>query len=255
MKKFFSKYKSTILKFLVVILIAIAVTALIVSILSLFGIITFNDGVKINADLFQSFKSSWYGALIIIVAQAILKILLCIVPGASMAFTLLCTNLYGPTLEAFLVAFSSVLISSTLLYIIGRFGGYKLAARFLGEADCEKSLSLLRNKGSIYFPLMMLFPIFPDDALVMVAGTLKMDLKWFIPSIIFGRGIGAATVIFGISIVPFEEFTTLYDWLVFITVCATWIIIIFYAAHKFNKKMEAKQLKAIEEQTANEEVY
>ena len=46
---------------------------------------------------------------------------------------------------------------------------------------------------------MMMFPIFPDDALVMIAGTLKMKLRWFIPSIVIGRGIGIAAIVFGFS--------------------------------------------------------
>ena len=71
------------------------------------------------------------------------------------------------------------------MYILGRFGGYKLCVKLLGEEDCNKSLDLLETKSTIFFPLMMLFPVFPDDALVMIAGTIKMKLKWFIPSIIF----------------------------------------------------------------------
>jgi uncharacterized membrane protein YdjX (TVP38/TMEM64 family) len=255
MRKWVSKYKGTILKCLILILIAAAVSILSAFILYLFGVISFNDGIHFNAELFESFTNTWYGTLLFIIYQAILKVLLCIIPGSSMAFTLLCTQIYGWNLEAFLVSFSSIIISSTILYAIGRFGGYKLATKFLGETDAEKALGLLRDKGSIYFPFMMLFPIFPDDALVMIAGTTKMSLKWFIPSIIIGRGIGAATVVFGISIIPFEDFTSIYDWIVFITVCAFWIIFIFNNAHKLNKKMELRQQKRIEEQIANEEVY
>ena len=90
----------------------------------------------------------------------------------------------------------------------------------------------------------MLFPLFPDDALVMVAGTSKMSLKWFIPSIVIGRGVGIATIVFGFSLVPFENFRGIYDWLVFITVCAFWIIVIFYLAHKLNVLLEKKTAAA-----------
>jgi ATP/ADP translocase len=66
-------------------------------------------------------------------------------------------------------------------------------------------------------------------------------MKYFIPSIIIGRGIGIATIVFGFSIIPFESFNTLYDWLVFITVCGIWIYIIFKMAHKLNEKIEKNQ--------------
>ena len=135
------------------------------------------------------------------------------------------------------------MISSLIMYLLGRFGGYKLCVKLLGKEDCDKSLDLLETKSTIFFPLMMLFPVFPDDALVMIAGTIKMKLKWFIPSIILGRGIGIATIVFGFSLIPFESFTTLYDWIVFITVCVVWIFVIFHFANKLNKKLENKKNK------------
>ena len=87
---------------------------------------------------------------------------------------------------------------------------------------------------------MMLFPIFPDDALVMIAGTLKMSLKWFIPSIIIGRGIGVATIVFGLTSIPYDKFTTVWHWIGFILICAAAIFTVFFLAHKFNKFMEKR---------------
>ena len=66
-------------------------------------------------------------------------------------------------------------------------------------------------------------------------------MKYFVPSIVLGRGIGILTIVFGFSLIPFEDFTTLYDWIVFITVCIVWIFIIFHFANKLSKKIEAKK--------------
>ena len=111
----------------------------------------------------------------------------------------------------------------------------------LGEKDCEEASKLLRNKGTAFFPLMMMFPAFPDDALVMMAGVIKMKLAWFIPSIVLCRGIGIATTVFMADIIPFESFDGFYDWFLLITACAFWIIVIFYLAGKLNQYMEKKQ--------------
>jgi uncharacterized membrane protein YdjX (TVP38/TMEM64 family) len=81
----------------------------------------------------------------------------------------------------------------------------------------------------------------------MVAGTLKMSLKWFIPSIVIGRGIGVVTIIFGLSIVPFDKFTTVWHWVIFILLCALFIVGIFFCANKFNKYMEKKNGNAKED--------
>jgi uncharacterized membrane protein YdjX (TVP38/TMEM64 family) len=88
---------------------------------------------------------------------------------------------------------------------------------------------------------MMMFPVFPDDALVMMAGTIKMSLKWFIPSIVIGRGIGIATITFGLSLIPFDKFTSVWHWVVFVAVCLVLVVLVFLLANKFNKFMERKR--------------
>jgi uncharacterized membrane protein YdjX (TVP38/TMEM64 family) len=140
------------------------------------------------------------------------------------------------------------------MYLTGRFGGYMICTKLLGEEDCKKASKLLNDKGLVFFPLMMLFPIFPDDALVMIAGTLKMSLKWFIPSIVICRGIGIATIIFGLSSVPFELFTTPWHWIGFILAVAALIIGIFFLAFKFNNFLESRNAQESKEEESNEEI-
>jgi len=238
MKDFLAKHKKQIIGILQLILILALISVISVLILWAFNIVSFEGDFHFNAELFHSFKTEWYGWIIFILFQTVLSMLLCFIPGASMAFIILSTQLYEKSWEAFILSFVSVMISSATMYILGRYGGYKLCTKLLGEEDCAKALDLLRNKGTVYFPLMMMFPIFPDDALVMVAGTLRMSLLWFIPSIVIGRGIGIATIVFGFSIVPFDKFTSIWHWVGFILVCAILLFIVFYLAHLFNKKLE-----------------
>jgi hypothetical protein len=75
----------------------------------------------------------------------------------------------------------------------------------------------------------------------MISGTLKMKLSWFLPSIILGRGVGIATIIFGLSIVPFDKFTEPWHWVVFIALCAIGVVGIFLGALKFNKFMQNRK--------------
>lgn len=238
MKDFVKKYKDKILKLLLAILILVLISIFVTILLRICNVIYYDSGFHFNEELFNWFKNSWFGIILYILVQCILTSALCVIPGSSMAFILLSTFIYDEPWKAFLLSFVGVILSSTLMYAIGRFGGYKLCTKLLGTEDCEKSISLLRDKGTVYFPLMMTFPLFPDDALVMIAGTTKMSLKWFIPSIIIGRGIGISTIVFGIKIVPFDRFTTLYDWIQFITICAFWILLIFYLAHLLNVKLD-----------------
>ncbi len=246
-KSLFINNRTKIARIALMLLIFISISVVSTLLLYLFGIIYFEDGIQINKELFAYFSTTWYGCIVIILAQVIITSLLSFVPGASMAFIILLETLYEDSWVAFIVAFSGVMLSSLMMYLIGRYGGYNLGKKLIGEEDCEKASDLLNNKGLIYFPMMMMFPVFPDDALVMVAGTLKMSLKWFVPSIVFGRGIGVATIVFGLSIVPFEKFTSIWHWVAFILICALLIIGVFFLANRFNKYMEKKSKKSADD--------
>ena len=232
----------------------VALSAAAMLILAAFDIIYIDNGLQINTHLFDRFQNSWYGWIIIIAVQVIITTVLCFIPGASMAFIMLLGAIYSSKLSAFLIAFIGVLLSSLLMYLTGRFGGYMICTKLLGEEDCKKASQLLNDKGLVFFPLMMLFPIFPDDALVMIAGTLKMSLKWFIPSIVICRGIGIATIIFGLSSVPFELFTTPWHWIGFILAAAALIVGIFFLAFKFNKFLDSRNSQESKEKESSEEV-
>lgn len=243
MIEFFKKNKKLIVNIIFLLMIFLLISLVSLLILCAFDIVYFDDGINMNIELFDRFKNSWYGSLVVLLVQVVLTTLLCFVPGFSMAFILLVQALFDSLWQSFAIAFSGVMLSSLIMYLTGRFGGYRLCKKILGEKDCERASMLLNNKGAVFFPLMMMFPMFPDDALVMVAGTLRMSLKWFIPSIVFGRGIGIVTIIFGLGTIPYDKFTTPWHWIIFIGVCAVFVVTVFYLAYRFNKYLEKRNKK------------
>ena len=223
----------------VAVLIALSIGALLL--LSAFDIVYYHDGVQINEHLFDQFLNTWYSWIVIILVQVLVTTLLCFVPGASMGFIILLSHLFeDELLAAFLVAFIGVMLSSLLMYITGRLGGYAICVKLLGKEDCAKASKLLNNRGVVFFPLMMLMPVFPDDALVMIAGTLRMSLKWFIPSIVICRGVAIAAIVFGLSSIPFETFTTPWHWILFISECAIGVLALFWVANKLSLYLEKR---------------
>ena len=240
-KETLSKNKKKIFSILIVIVALIAISILAMVLFSAFGIVYFEDGgIHLNEDIFDDFMSSWYGWLILICLQVVITGLLCFIPGASMAFIIFIQAFFKKPWQAFLIAYSGVMFTSIIMYVLGRIGGYKICEKLLGKEDCEKASHLLNHKGAVYFPLMMMLPVFPDDALVMIAGTLKMSMKWFIPSIFLCRGVGVATIIFGFSVISFDKFTTPWHWIGFISACIAGLIIIFFLAYKFNNYLEKR---------------
>ena len=136
MKEFVNKRKKLIINILIMIAIIVVFSIVSTLLLSAFGVISFDDGIQFNTSLFDRFRDSWYGWIIFILAQTVLTMFLCAIPGASMAFIILCTNLYPEPWQAFIISFASVMISSTVMYMIGRFGGYKVCEKLLGAEDC-----------------------------------------------------------------------------------------------------------------------
>lgn len=246
---FFVKNKTVLLHALWLVLGVVGISVLSLLALYLFGVVNFNDGIRFNSELFMSFKTSWYGYVAFTLVQTVLSMLLCVIPGAAMAITLLSMAIFTP-LEAFIVSFISAFLASHLLYILGRFGGYKLCVRFLGGKDCEKALTMLRNRGTVYFPILMALPTFPDEALTMIAGTIKMSLKWFVPSIIIARGIGIAAITFGLGSIPFDRFTLLH-WVLFVIGCIVATVGVLYLAHRVNVSMEKRRLASEKAQDEN----
>ncbi|MBO7169969.1 MAG: VTT domain-containing protein [Clostridia bacterium] len=244
MKSFWQKNKNIILHGLLIVGGVVAVSVISLLILQALDVVTFDGEMHFNEEKFSSFQGAWYGWIFFILLQTVLSMLLCVIPGASMAFILLFQTIFVIPWQNFLVCFASVSIASFSMYAVGRFGGYALCEKLMGEDDCKRALGLLRNKGSVYFPFMMLFPFFPDEALTMVAGTIKMPLAWFAPSILVARGIGIATIVFGVSSIPFDKFTAWWHWVLFIGGCAAIVVAVLLFASRFNKFMEKRRLAA-----------
>lgn len=186
------------LKILVVLLVVAAISVGIYFVLRHFG---FTDADKLKGWI----KSTGGWAVIVyILLRVSFTIFLSFVPACSMIFDLLsiATFDYYPPIVIFLICFASVVITSVIMDLIGRFGGNKAIIRILGKEDYEEAKDLIQEKGMVYVPVMYLLPIFPDDAICMVSGATKMNFWVHLAEIILCRGIGCATIVFGLQIIP-----------------------------------------------------
>jgi len=132
-KSFFVKNKKILLQTLFLILGVVAISVLSLLLLIFFNVVYFDDGMKFNSELFMSFKDAWYGWLVFIILQTVLSMLLCAIPGAAMALTLLSMTIYTEPWQAFVISFIAMLIASGSLYVVGRYGGYKICEKLLGK--------------------------------------------------------------------------------------------------------------------------
>ena len=186
------------LKILLVLLIVASISVGLYFILRAFGL---TDVDKIKTWLKS--VGPWAIAVYILI-RVFATIFLSFMPACSMAFDLLslATFDYLPPIGIFAICFSSVVLTSVVMDLIGRFGGNKAIVKILGKEEYDEAKDLVQEKGMVYVPVMYLLPIFPDDAICMVSGATKMNFWVHLIEIILCRGIGCATIIFGVQIIP-----------------------------------------------------
>ena len=223
------------LKILIVLLVIASISVGLLFILRAFGLTDINllkDWLK---------KTGPWAIISYVVLRVVCTIFLSFMPACSMIFDLLSLAVfdYLPPFVIFLICFASVVITSVVMDLIGRFGGNKAIIKILGQKDYDEAKDLIQEKGMVYVPVMYLLPIFPDDAICMVSGATKMNFWIHLLEIILCRGIGCATVIFGVQIIPPEvsSFTSrnIVDYLRVVVLIVAYLGLLLFLTRKVDK--------------------
>jgi len=185
-------------------------------------------------------KCGALGWIVFIVLFVLASTLLCFIPGTSATFIAVSILLFG-TLKGFIISTISVFTASSLMFLIGNTLGEKAAVKLVGKESLEKAQNLLDVKSKMLLPLMFLFPIFPDDALCLVAGMTKMRYWYFAVVVAIFRTIGIGSICFLGSGVIDWSVLSLVDWFVLGSVCAFWLILIFKYQHKIEQFITRKK--------------
>ena len=200
-----------------------------------------------------------WGWIVFITLFTLCTSLLCFIPASSMTFIIVSVVLFGAT-KGFIISSISVFLSSSLMFILGNTLGEKVAVKLVGKESLEKAQNLVDVKSKMLLPLMFLFPVFPDDALCLVAGMTKMRYWYFALIVGICRTIGvAATCFLGSGLINWAVLS-LVDWFVLISVCLFWILLIFKYQHKIEKFIvkkttpTSKEKPQREKETGNKEL-
>ena len=156
-----------------------------------------------------------------------------ILPLPAFVSTVAGALVFGPWIAS-LISFLAILLASVVMFWLGRKVGKKLIYWIAGEKDGKKWEEKL-GKGKFVFFLMMLFPIFPDDILCLVAGTTAISFRFFIITMLIARPIGILTTSFigSGTLIPFSGWG-IPVWIVL----GILMIIAFYLSIKYQDKIE-----------------
>lgn len=145
------------------------------------------------------------------------------------------TLIFGPWVS-FAISFVAVMFGSIFAFFLGKKVGTKLINWIVGKEEGEKWATKL-EKGKYVFFLMMLFPVFPDDILCLIAGTTAMTYKFFIITNLITRPISIACTCFLGSgmLIPFSGWG-IPVWIALLAIVA----IAFFVSIKYQSKIEEK---------------
>lgn len=135
---------------------------------------------------------------------------------------------------AFILSYIGVMIGSIIMFWIGRKAGRKFLNWLVGKDGANNWIEKMSN-GKYLFFLMMVFPMFPDDILCVVAGLTNMSFAFFFWTNVLARALGIGCTVFLGSgeIIPYRGWG-LAVWAVLIVV----IGILFFLSVKFKDKID-----------------
>ena len=229
MSKMKKETKTKLIKLLIIIIALVVLVLAIYLPLKLTGAIDKIDSAEELGEFIR--KGGVYSYIIFFLLQ-FLQVTFLPLPAAvtTIAGTLVFKNVW----VTFALSLSAVLCGSAFAFFLGRKVGRKLVVWVAGEKDAAKWEEKLK-RGKFVFFLMMLFPIFPDDILCIVAGCIGMDWKFFIIANLISRPISIGCLCFfgSGSIIPFSGWG-IPVWIVLIIAG----IILFYLSVKFQPQIE-----------------
>ena len=135
---------------------------------------------------------------------------------------------------AFILSFIAVMIGSIIMFWVGRKAGRKFLNWLAGKDAADRWVDRMSH-GKYLFFLMMIFPMFPDDILCVIAGLTNMSFNYFFITNIIARSIGiACTVFFGSgSVIPFTGWGLLVWGIIIFLIAA-----LFYISVKYQNKID-----------------
>ena len=237
-------HKKQILQLLLVLGLGIIISLIFVLVFFLTGVMYWDGGIKINADLFHDLQNNIWLYVVFVVVDAVGCTILSMNPLGSGVFVWLGIALFGANWKCYVATLLGCVLSYVMIDALGRFGGSKLIIKIFGEDEFRKVEKMINEKGLTYVPIMYLLPLFPDDFICLCVGSMKM--KWWLHMTYgtIGKAVGIATVVFGVSIIPTNLFLPLtldklYNWFVLIACLIVYITCLFKVARWIDKKLTA----------------
>ena len=234
MKEFIKKYKSSIIKTIIVIAVLAAIAVGVYFILRACGFTKAEDYIAL--------KNKFGDSVVFWLIVGLLEIIQVIfVPLTNQIITVPVAMVFNDELwKVWLTAWISIWLATLILYWIGRVGGPKLLKWILNDQEQVEKCTNFLNRGWIFYPIGMILPL-PDDVITTLAGTAKMNFFFVAICSFFTRALDTAFSVF------LYGYAVRHPWL--------WIVIIvgtigLFVLTFFLWKRDQKKRKELEQEQA-----
>lgn len=100
------------------------------------------------------------------------------------------------------VVLSAYMVGCFVAYLLGLTLGKKAVKWCAGsEEDYDKWCEILNKKGKWWYFLTVIFPLFPDDILCLVAGATRFNFLFYVVSNLIGRGVGLICMLLTLNLI------------------------------------------------------
>ncbi len=157
-----------------------------------------------------------------------------VLPIPAFISTLAGALVFGPWIAS-IISFIAIIFGSLVCFLLGRKLGWRLLVWVAGEEDAKKWKERF-GCGKYAFFLMMIFPLFPDDILCIVAGAVtSMSSNFFLTTNLIARPIAILSICFlgGGYLIPFSGWG-IPIWILIMVCCGG----VFYLSIKYQLKIE-----------------
>jgi uncharacterized membrane protein YdjX (TVP38/TMEM64 family) len=124
-----------------------------------------------------------FGPILLGLIQVI-QVIVAVIPGDFLI--IVAGKVYG-FVGGFWINMVSTLIACFVAFFIARWAGRKVVERMIPAKVLDKWMKVVDEKGSIFFVISFLVPVFPADAMNFVAGLSQITPKKFLLVSIIGR--------------------------------------------------------------------
>lgn len=231
-KEFLKKYKSTILKFLLVIGIIAVIAVSTYFILRACGFTTVDDFINLRNKLGDSI---WFWSIIVLLQ--IIQVVF--IPISNSLISAPIAVIFNNELwKVFLSSWVGICIGTIILYFIGKYAGGKLLNFVLGDKKKAEKLKGFMLQGKAFFVIGDVIPVIPNDVLTVLAGMSGYSFMFTFIVTLITRAICIATTVWLFG------YITTYPWLIAVLVALVMFMIfagIYVTKRQIKKQKEREE--------------